>query len=275
MAGRLQFQVGMTDSFEAYVARVIRRPVIDPAAELAAARRYAATGDPDAMRQLVEGHLRLVVMLAHQLRGAHASLADLVQEGNLGLILAVRRFDPERGVKLSTYGASWIRAFMLRYLMRNFSSVRIGTNQRERRLFFGLRKQQRAIGGDVGALAQQLQVTEREIQEMDQRLGGVEVSLDMENATGGRLGDFLPSPTPGPEEQLAEREAAHAANATLARLTRELALDDKDRCILEERLFADEPLLLADIGRRFGISRERVRQREVRLRARLRQRMAA
>jgi RNA polymerase sigma-32 factor len=260
------------DPLRAYMAEVQRHPLLGREEERSLARSFRATGDLDAAARLVSANLRLVVKLAHEYHRNPLALLDLIQEGNIGLMQAVKKFDPERGVKLSTYAAWWIRAYILRYIMDNWKMVKIGTTEAQRKLFFKLRQeQQRLVSQGIEPspklLAERLNVTEQDVQEMDQRLGQDEVSLDApvgEDGKTTRAERFLPSSaSPPADEQLANDQLKRLFREKLYDFAREL--DGKEKYIFEKRLIAEEPLTLQEIGAHFGVSRERARQIEAQL----------
>jgi len=204
---------------------------------------------------------------------------DLVQEGNIGLMQAVKRYDPYRGVKLSSYAAWWIRAYILRFILNNWRLVKLGTTQAQRKLFFNLRKKRaelQAMGVDPtnAEIAKHLNVPESDVAEMDVRLAQSEKSLDapVGDADGRAIAkvDMMPAAGAGPETQMADEELQSLLKDKLAEFRKTLAGKEKDVAIFDMRLVADDPLTLQDLGDKFGISRERVRQLEQRLLARLR-----
>jgi RNA polymerase sigma-32 factor len=205
---------------------------------------------------------------------------DLIQEGNIGLMQAVKRYDPYRGVKLSSYAAWWIRAYILRFILNNWRLVKLGTTQAQRKLFFNLRKKRaelQAMGIDPtnAEIARQLNVPENEVADMDVRLQATEKSLDapVGDSEGRSIAkvDMMPSAVEGPEALLADGELQALLKEKLGDFRKTLVGKDKELAIFDERLVADEPLTLQELGDRFGISRERVRQLEQRLTGRLRE----
>jgi RNA polymerase sigma-32 factor len=228
----------------------------------------------------VTANLRLVVKIAYEYRRAYKNIMDLVQEGNIGLMQAVKRYDPYRGVKLSSYAAWWIRAYILRFILNNWRLVKLGTTQAQRKLFFNLRKKRaelQAMGIDPtdAEIAKQLNVPEADVKEMDVRLSSGEKSLDapVGDAEGRSIAkvDMIPSLTDGPEALLADEEVQALLKEKLAEFRKTLEGKDKELAIFDERLVADDPLTLQELGDRFGVSRERVRQLEHRLTMRLRE----
>jgi RNA polymerase sigma-32 factor len=270
--------VGRVDTLSAYMAELAQYPPIDREQEHELAVRYVESGDLDAAYRLVTSNLRLVVKIAYEYRRAAFNVLDLIQEGNVGLMQAVKKYDPFKGVKLSSYAAYWIRAYILRFVMDNWRMVKLGTTQAQRKLFFNLRKEQAKLaaeGFEAGPrlLAERLEVTEREVEEMDMRLGGDEFSLDMPVGEDGSAswGDRLALPSPGADERLGDEELHRMLREELAAFAE--TLDDKERFIFEKRMIAEEPLTLQKIGDEFGFTRERARQLEARLVDRLRERM--
>jgi RNA polymerase sigma-32 factor len=265
------------DPMAAYMAEVQRHRLLTREEERALARRFQATGDLEAAARLVSANLRLVVKLAHQYHRNPLSLLDLIQEGNIGLMQAVKKFDPNRGVKLSTYAAWWIRAYILRYIMDNWKMVKLGTTEAQRKLFFKLRQEQERLlqqGYEASPklLAERLHVTEQDVVEMDQRLGPDEVSIDAPMGEDGdttRAERLLPSSgIPAADERLASEELKQIFRQKLEAFGKDL--EGKEKYIFEKRLTAEEPMTLQDIGTHFGVSRERARQIEAALVARMR-----
>jgi RNA polymerase sigma-32 factor len=263
---------------DAYLAEVQRHPLLTREEELSLARHVRESGDRDARIRLVSSHLRLVVSMAREHLRPPLVLMDLIQEGNLGLVHAVERFDPERGVTLSAYAAWWIRAYLLRFIMENWKLVKLGTTNTQRKLFFRLRAEQRRllIAGlepTPRLLAESLNVPEQDVVEMNQRLRQDDLQLDAPARPDGEAPSSpipeLPSGAPAADELLAERELKERLKSELAGFTQQLK-DPRGRFILEQRLLSETPLSLEDIGQRFGVSRERVRQVEAKLLQRLR-----
>jgi len=261
------------DDLSRYLGEVRRFPLLAEDEESDLARRYVADGDPEAARRLVGSHLRLVVKIAKGFRGYGLPLADLIAEGNIGLMRGLRRFDPDRGVRLSTYAAWWIRAEIQDYIMRSQSLVKMGTTATQKKLFFNLRRLKGRLGefgdGDLAlestaAIAAALEVPTDEVVSMNRRLQASDQSLnaaigfDMDAEWQDRLVDE----SPDPETILAERDELDHRSALLERSLREL--DERERDILRRRKLQDEPLTLEDLSRRYGVSRERIRQIEAR-----------
>src|SRR6266852_4305363 len=265
------------DPLQLYMQEVSRHPLLTREQEYELAVRYRETGDLDAAYRLVASNLRLVVKLAHEYHRNPLALLDLIQEGNIGLMQAVKKYDPGRGVKLSSYAAWWIRAYVLRYIMDNWRLVKLGTTEAQRKLFFKLRQEQdRLVSQGFEAtpklLAERLNVTERDVVEMDQRLGHDEVSLDApigEDGTTTRGDRFLPSDSVPADVRLGNEELKRLFSGKLEEFAK--GLQDKERFIFEKRLMSDEPLTLQEIGDKYGISRERARQIEAALISRIRE----
>jgi len=261
------------DPLQVYMREVQQHPLLTPEEEHQLAVEYEQTGNVEAAAKLVTSNLRLVVKLAYEYRRAYRNMMDLIQEGNIGLMQAVKRYDPYRGVKLSSYAAWWIRAYMLRYILNNHRMVKIGTTQAQRKLFFNLAKEKArltAMGIEPthDEIAKSLNVDEKDVIEMDRRMARGDASLDTPvNEADGRATariDLLPSASMGPENA--------TENAELSLLVREKleefreTLGGKDIIIFDKRLVAEDPVTLQQLGDEFGVSRERVRQLEARLR---------
>lgn len=260
------------DSLHLYLREVGRFPMLKPDEEFELARRVQRTGDSDAAFRLVSSHLRLVVKIAMDFqRRWMQNVLDLIQEGNVGLMRAVNKFDPDKGIKFSYYAAFWIRAYILKFIMDNWRMVKIGTTQAQRKLFYNLnRERQKLIAEgfdpDAATLAERLGVGEEQIVEMQQRLDASDMSLDAtvgdESGNATRM-DFLPALGPGIEEKLAGMEIARLLQDKLRDILP--SLSEKEAYILEHRLLTDDPVTLREIGERYNVTRERVRQLEARL----------
>jgi RNA polymerase sigma-32 factor len=268
------------DPLAAYMSEVTRHPLLTREQEVALAKSYRETGDVAAAYKLVASNLRLVVKLAHEYHRNPLALLDLIQEGNIGLMQAVKKFDPDRGVKLSSYAAWWIRAYILRFIMDNWKLVKLGTTEAQRKLFFKLRQEQdrlAAQGYEVTPklLAERLNVTEQDVVEMDQRLSHDELSLDAplreDDDRTTRADRLVPSGAVGADEKLGNEELKASFRRHLDEFAK--TLNEKERYIFEKRLISDEPLTLQDIGAHFGVSRERARQIEAALIERMKQHM--
>ena len=266
------------DPMQQYLREVQRHALLTPEEEHSLAVKYVGTGDVAAAARLVTANLRLVVKIAYEYRRAYKNIMDLVQEGNIGLMQAVKRYDPYRGVKLSSYAAWWIRAYILRFILNNWRLVKLGTTQAQRKLFFNLNKEKArlsAMGIEPSAaeIARRLGVEEQEVSDMDRRLSSGEMSLDAPvGDTDGRPVsrlDMMPTSASGPDTAVAEGEIQQMVKEKLANFR--TTLKGKDVQIFDDRLIAEDPLTLQELGDRFGISRERVRQLEARLTGRLRE----
>jgi RNA polymerase sigma-32 factor len=266
------------DPMAVYLREARRYPLLTPEEERALATRLVEHGDTQAARKLIEANLRLVVKIAYEYRRAHKNLLDLVQEGNIGLIQAVSKFDPYRGVKLSSYAAFWIRAYILKFILNNWRLVKIGTTQAQRKLFFNLRKErekleQLGFQATTALLAEKLDVPEKEVVEMERRLAAPEASLDAplgsssdDDGTRTRL-DYLPSDDVRPDRAVAQSEFSELLRGKLEKFAQ--TLEGREQTIFRERWLTDEPLTLQEIGDRYQVSRERARQLEKRMLDRL------
>ena len=231
---------------------------------------------PQAALTLVTANLRLVVKIAHEFARASRNLLDLIQEGNIGLMEAVKSFDPYRGIRFPSYAVWWIRAYIIRYLMNNWRLVKIGTTQAQRKLFFNLKKESDRLEAEGFSpqprlLAQRIGVKEAEVREMQERMGQSEISLDQPTGPDedSQLLDILPDTGHNPEEATADAEWRAFAKDKVEQFAS--TLKDKELEIFQNRLLAEQPLTLQEIGERFGISRERVRQIETRLKRKLKE----
>jgi RNA polymerase sigma-32 factor len=256
-----------TDSLSKYLADIRLFPMLDEQEEHCLAVRLHEHNDLDAAQALITSNLRFVVKIAAEYRNYGLKMLDLVQEGNIGLMLAVRKFNPYRGFRLITYAVWWIRAQIQSYIVSSWSLLKIGTTQAQRKLFFKLKQAQNAIrrmtdgNDDPAATALSLSVSESEIEEMEQRMMG-DVSLDAEliAGQGGTLLDTLVDERPNQEHQLAELQEQQILSRTVAEAVS--LLSEKEQYIVEKRITADAPMTLQEIAEHFGISRERVRQIE-------------
>ncbi len=262
------------DSLQRYLVEIRRYPILSREEEHRLAVEYKEFGKIEGAYELVTANLRLVVMIAREYQRAFKNLLDLIQEGNIGLMEAVKNFDPYRGIRFPSYAVWWIRAYIIRYIMNDWRMVKIGTTQAQRKLFFNLQKEKARLEAEGFApepklLAQRLNVKEGEVLEMEQRLAHRDLSTDVpvgdsEEAT---LLHFLPDNKQTPEEQIAESEYRKVLGEKMEQFARKLK--DKELVIFRERLLNEEPLTLREIGDRYGISRERVRQIEERVKKKL------
>ncbi len=264
------------DPLTAYLRKVRAIPELSREEEQTLARRYRESGNPDAARALIVGNLSLVVRIALTFRRAIANALDLIQEGNIGLIQAVEKFDPDVGVRFSTYAAWWIKAYILKYLLDNARMVRVGTTNARRKLIYNLRREKArldALGFSTGPrmLAQHFGVPEQDVVAVEAALSGGDVPLDAPIAgedDGRTRGSLIPSEDTAVDEQVARQELRQRLDAAIAAF--EKGLGEREQAILRRRLVADDPETLQEIGDRFGITREAVRQSEERLLKRLR-----
>ena len=259
------------DPLQLYLFEIKKYNLLTKEEEVELAIRVKEHNDQEAAYRLVTSNLRLVVKIAMDFnRYWTKSLLDLIQEGNIGLLQAVRKFDPYRGIKFSYYSSFWIKAYMLKYIMENWKLVKIGTTQTQRKLFFNLAKERDKLISEgfypePKLLAERLDVREEDIEEMTQRLGGGEVSLNAPVSDGGReeYNAFLPDKTAGIDDQLSEVES----RSTLLKKLEEYRakLSNKELDIFDNRIMSEEPLTLQELGDKYNISRERVRQIQVRI----------
>ena len=256
-----------------YLKRIRRFPMLEPQEEYRLAKRWRERGESDAAHRLVTSHLRLVAKIAMGYRGYGLPISEVVSEGNLGLMRAVKRFEPERGFRLATYAMWWIKAAIQQYILRSWSLVRMGTTANQKRLFFNLRKAKTKISafedGDmhpdqVELIADRLGVAEKEVVAMNRRLAG-DASLNTlirDEGESGEWQDWLVDETPSQERMLLESEERGNRRQALGEAL--TSLDRRERRIFEARRLADEPITLGQLADEFGVSRERVRQIEVR-----------
>jgi RNA polymerase sigma-32 factor len=268
---------------EAYLAEIRRVPLLTREEERDLARAWRVRRDTRAAHRLVTSNLRFVVMVARGYRSYGLRLADLVQEGNLGLLRALEGYDPERGIRLVSYAVWWIKAYIHNYILRSWSMVKLGTTQAQRRLFFALARSRNdparppeAPGLDeasLGRVARTLGVAPAQVEQMGARLAGRDLSLDAPAGDGPatRL-DLLESGVPGPEELVAEAEEAVRLAGRVGEAL--AALDGRERSVVERRVMADDPLTLQELGDALGCTRERARQIEFRAKAKLRRALA-
>jgi RNA polymerase sigma-32 factor len=264
---------GVESSLPQYLQEIRRFPMLEPQDEYMLAKRWREHGDRDAAHKLVSSHLRLVAKIAMGYRGYGLPISEVISEGNVGLMQAVKRFEPEKGFRLATYAMWWIKAAIQEYILRSWSLVKLGTTANQKKLFFNLRKAKSKISaledGDlrpdqVKLLAERLGVTEQDVVDMNRRLGG-DVSLNApirEDGDSGEWQDWLVDEASDQEERLAESEQAdNRLRALHDALT---VLNRRERRIFEARRLADDPITLEDLAVEFGVSRERVRQIEAR-----------
>jgi RNA polymerase sigma-32 factor len=256
-----------------YLSEIRKFPLLSPEEEYMFAKRWQQHEDPEAARRLVTSHLRLVAKIAMGYRGYGLPVSEIVSEGNVGLMQAVKRFDPDKGFRLATYAMWWIRASIQEYVLRSWSMVKMGTTAAQKKLFFNLRKAKSNIGaieeGDLtpahtAKLADQLGVTETEVTEMNRRLSGPDSSLNapLRSESESEWQDWLADDTADQETRLAEREEMGDRHELLVNAMKDLT--ERERDIIEARRLRDEPATLEELSQKYGVSRERVRQIEVR-----------
>ena len=256
-----------------YLEEIRRFPMLEPQEEYMLAKSWREHGDRDAAHRLVTSHLRLVAKIAMGYRGYGLPISEVISEGNVGLMQAVKRFEPEKGFRLATYAMWWIRASIQEYILRSWSLVKMGTTAAQKKLFFNLRKAKSQISaleeGDlrpdqVKQIATKLGVTEDEVVEMNRRLGG-DASLNAplrDDGDSGEWQDWLVDERDDQENALAEQEEMDNRRTALAGALS--VLNDRERRIFEARRLAEDPVTLEELAAEFGVSRERVRQIEVR-----------
>jgi len=264
------------DALTRYMSELRHHAPISREEEHELALRWVEHGDLEAARRLVLANLRLVVKIAMEYRRTWTNVLDLIQEGNVGLMQAVQRFDPYQGVKLSSYASYWIRAYVLKYLIDNIRMVRLGTTRAQRKLFFRLNKEKRELErlgyeAEPRLIAERLDVSEDDVRDMEQRLAQGDVSLEAplrDEEGSASYGDFIASSVPSAEQNVADEELHRVFQEKLRDFM--TTLDERDRRIVEERILAQEPKTLQEMGDAFGVTRERVRQLEARVVTRLR-----
>jgi len=256
-----------------YLEEIRRFPMLEPQEEYMLAKSWREHGDREAAHKLVTSHLRLVAKIAMGYRGYGLPISEIVSEGNVGLMQAVKRFEPDKGFRLATYAMWWIKASIQEYILRSWSLVKMGTTANQKKLFFNLRKAKSKINalgeGDlkpdqVAQIAKRLGVTEKDVVDMNRRLGG-DASLNAsirDDGDSGEWQDWLADESAGQEEVLAEHEELDNRRAALDHAL--TVLNERERRIFEARRLADDPVTLEELAAEFGVSRERVRQIEVR-----------
>lgn len=260
------------DPLQQYMSEVARYPLLSPEEEGRIARHYKEYKDKQSAQALVLANLRLVVKIAMEYRSAYVGLLDLIQEGNVGLMRAVEKYDVDKKVRFSSYASWWIRAYILKFIIDNFRLVKIGTTQAQKKLFFNLMKEKEKMEKlgfrpTPALLAERLDVKEQEIKHMEIRMRAREMELDAprskDNAESARHIDFLESQDPDVEEALEKSELQDMLLKHLEEFTSQLKF--KEKKIFYDRLFSEVPKTLQEIANDYGISRERIRQIEARL----------
>jgi RNA polymerase sigma-32 factor len=264
------------DSLSTYLSEISKYSLLTVQQEQALARRFR-DGDYAAGHQLVTANLRFAVKVSYEYRSYGIRVGDLIQEANIGLMKAVQKFDPDKGIRLISYAVWWIRAYIQNYILKSWSLVKLGTTQAQRKLFFALartRRELERLGGegnivDAEEIAKRLNVKASDVREMEQRMGGRDLSLD---APIGEEGDsthmdFVESDAASQADEVADRqEADQTRNRVRQALQR---LDPRERFIIEQRIMGDEEMTLSELGEHFGFSRERARQLEIRAKDKL------
>ena len=259
-----------SDPIAMYLAEIRKYPLLTREQELELATKYYETKDPAAAQAMVTANLRFVVKVAAEYSKFGARMIDLVQEGNMGLMHAVRDFNPYKGTRLITYAVWWIRGYIQEYLMKQFSLVKIGTTQNQKKLFYQLQKQKEELeslgkGADIKLLSTKLGIPEDEVQMMAQRMSGRDISLDrpFDDDSNNTMMDMQKGDNDLPDQELSKREELSHLTETIDELRP--SLSDREKIILDERILNDEPLTLQEIGEKYGITREAVRQMEARV----------
>ncbi len=265
-----------SSSFDLYLSEIRQLPLLKMEEEQSLARIYREKGDARIAHRLVTANLRFVVKIAYEYRSYGFKMADLVQEGNLGLMRAVQKFDPDKGIRLISYAVWWIRAYIQNHILKSYSLVRLGTTQAQRKLFFSLARTKRDLdrmsaehgcdsdGEDSSKIAKKLNVKPREVEEMTQRMLGRDLSLDapVGDDGGSTHGDFLHAVGLSQDQELsASQEKSRVQGRIVEALAR---LDQRERYIIEQRVMSDDAPTLQELGAHFGVSRERARQLEIR-----------
>jgi RNA polymerase sigma-32 factor len=276
-----------SNSLERYLAEINKFPLLTPEEEQELARTFRRKGDSRSAHRLVTANLRFVVKVSYEYRSYGLRMADLVQEGNIGLMKAVQKFDPEKGIRLISYAVWWIRAYIQNYILKSYSLVKLGTTQAQRKLFFSLARTKRELdkmsaehgadsdGENAAKIAKKLKVKASEVEEMSQRMGARDFSLDAPMGEDGSYThlDLLVGDGATQDHELStaqqERVVQGRVGEALARL------DPRERYIIEQRIMGDQPLTLKELGEHFGCSRERARQLETRAKEKLKRELEA
>jgi RNA polymerase sigma-32 factor len=278
---------GGASSLELYLGEINRFALLTVEDEQLLARRFRAELDTRAAHRLITANLRFVVKVAYEYRSYGFRMADLIQEGNIGLMKAVQKFDPDKGIRLISYAVWWIRAYIQNYILKSWSLVKLGTTQAQRKLFFSLARTKRELdkmssehgadsdAADATKVARKLRVKPTEVREMEQRMEGRDLSLDAPMGEDGSHShvDFVVSGNPTQDDELS---GAQEKQVVTGRVGTALArLDVRERYIIEQRVMSDRPLTLKELGEHFGFSRERARQLEIRAKDKLKQELHA
>lgn len=267
------------DPLRRYLDEVRRYPLLGPEEEFKLAIRLRDQGDLEAAKTLVSANLRLVVKIAFEYQSIYSNILDLIQEGNIGLMKAVSKFDPTKGARLGYYSSWWIRSYILKYLLDNFRLVKIGTTQAQKKLFYHLMREKERLEAQgllagPKLLAEKLNVREKDVVEMEQRLSGrgaelsIDAPVDRDDESSMSHGDFLADSQEAADEALAREELIELLKSKLPQFQK--LLNEKELRILQERLLSEEPKTLQDLADYYGLTRERARQIEAKLIAKLR-----
>lgn len=272
-----------TSSLELYLSEINRYSLLTVDEEQLLARQFRKTTDTRSAHRLVTANLRFVVKVAYEYRSYNFKMADLIQEGNIGLMKAVQKFDPDKGIRLISYAVWWIRAYIQNYILKSWSLVKLGTTQAQRKLFFSLARTKRELdkhsaehgadsdSRDANKVAKKLRVKPGEVREMEQRMDGRDLSLDApmgEDGTNTHV-DFVVGEGASQDDELSgAQEQRIVADGVVEALA---GLDQRERYIIEQRVMSDRPLTLKELGEHFGFSRERARQLEIRAKEKLKQ----
>jgi RNA polymerase sigma-32 factor len=271
---------GGASSLELYLGEINRFPLLTVEEEQRLAREFR-DGDTRAAHRLITANLRFVVKVSYEYRSYGFRMADLIQEGNIGLMKAVQKFDPDKGIRLISYAVWWIRAYIQNYILKSWSLVKLGTTQAQRKLFFSLARTKRELdkastehgadsdAADANKVARKLRVKPTEVREMEQRMDGRDLSLDApmgEDGTHSHV-DFVVSGNPTQDDVLSGAQERQVVSGRVG--TALAQLDVRERYIIEQRVMSDHPLTLKELGEHFGFSRERARQLEIRAKDKL------
>ncbi|MBI1745609.1 MAG: RNA polymerase factor sigma-32 [Acidobacteria bacterium] len=260
------------DPLQRYIMDIRKYPMVRAEEQRELAIRYQQQDDLEAAKRLATSTLRLVIKIAMEYRRVYMNLLDLIQEGNIGLLHAIKKFDPYKGTKFSSYAAWWIRAYMLKYILDNWSLVKFGTSNDKRKLFFNLKREKEKLESDADKpklLADKFGVSEKDILDAEAVISSRDLSLDATTSewSDRSHADMLPAPGKAVDDRIADEEYQDLVKVKLQEFSRRLS--EKELIIFNERLLTEEPVTLQEIGDRYGISRERVRQIEARIKKNL------
>ncbi len=280
---RVATRTPSTSSLELYLSEINKFSLLTVEDEQALAREFRATGSTRAAHKLITANLRFVVKVSYEYRSYGFRMADLIQEGNIGLMRAVQKFDHTKEIRLISYAVWWIRAYIQNYILRSWSLVKLGTTQAQRKLFFSLARTKRELdkmsaehgadsdAADAGKIAKKLRVKPVEVREMEQRMEGRDLSLDAPMGEDGSYThvDFVVAPDAGQDSELSSVEEQKIMSQRV--VTALARLDARERYIIEQRVMSDRPMTLKELGEHFGFSRERARQLEIRAKDKLKE----